>query len=883
MIRNPFATDIEEIIHELQTDPEQGLGQEEIVKRLKTYGPNALKPIEPKKWWVIMAGQFLDPIIYILLIATALAIFYGSMVEAVAILVVILLTVAIGFFMELQAVRSLESLSKMGQQETTVMRSGKILRIPTTGLVPGDLIILESGDLVPADARVCFSENLETKEAMLTGESTSVHKSSATLPEGVPVSDQKNMVFRETVIASGIGRAIVVATGMETELGKIQEMAEEAVESRTPLEKKLSNLGKKLIWLTLFLAVLIVISGYLRGEDFLVMLETGIALAVAAIPEGLPIVATIALARGMLRLSKQQVIIKKIEAVETLGAVNILCTDKTGTLTEDDMKVRTLVLAGKHGPEEQDFSGEKPYSPYEGKKSLELMILNGILCNAVALEAETRRGDPMDLALLEFAEAMGYHPLAARRNHPKVLELPFDTERKLMATLNENEDSGYTIYVKGAFENVLPRCTHILIDGQARELDQTAQWENLVDKLASQGLRTLAMAYRPTDRQPAKESLPSELTFLGILGFIDPARTDVKQTIETYKKAGIQVVMMTGDHPGTAGRIARDIGLLDDFPTGEQLMKGSEMPDLSSTGDATTARLLKTVVFARVTPRQKLELVEFYQQHHNTIGMMGDGVNDVPALKKSDIGIAMGIRGTQAARAAADVILKNDRFTAMELAIRQGRLIFEHIRQFVVYLLSSNLAEILSVGAAALMGLPAPLLPLQILFLNLVTDVFPALALGTGKGDSNLMQQPPRAAAEPIMTRKHWVATIVYGLCITLAVLGVVAWSYYVMELPAREINNLAFYTLVLGQLLNVFNVSRRDLPFFVNEVTKNPWIWGAIAICIAITALAYFVPPMARALSLVPITWGQLMYVFIFGLASLLLAQFLKRTGISP
>ncbi len=883
MIRNPFAAEIQEIINELQTDPEQGLDQAEIANRLKTYGPNSLKPAQPKKWWLILASQFLDPIIYILLIATALAIFYGSMVEAIAILVVILLTVAIGFFMELQAVRSLETLSKMEQQETSVLRSGKILRIPAFGLVPGDLIILESGDLVPADARICFCENLETKEAMLTGESSSVQKSAATQPEGVAVSDQKNMVFMETVIASGSGRAIVVATGMDTQLGKIQEMAGEAVESRTPLEKKLNYLGKRLIWLTLILAVLIVISGYLRGEDFLIMLETGIALAVAAIPEGLPIVATIALARGMLRLSKQQVIIKKIEAVETLGAVNILCTDKTGTLTEDKMKVRTLVIAGKDGPEELHFSGEETLTTYEGRESLDLMLLNGILCNGVALEAESRRGDAMDMALIEFAENMGYDAVAVKKKHPKLLELPFDTERKLMATLNENKDSGYTIYVKGAFENVLARCTRIRIGKDSRELGPTAPWENLVDKLASQGLRTLAMAYRDTESKPPRESLPSDLTFLGILGFIDPARIDVKQTIETYKKAGIKVVMMTGDHPGTAGRIARDIGLLEDSPIGDQLIRGSEMPVLSEPDEATTARLLKTVVFARVTPRQKLELVQFYQQHQYTIGMMGDGVNDVPALKKADIGIAMGIRGTQAAREAADVILKNDRFTAMELAIRQGRLIFEHIRQFVVYLLSSNLAEIISVGTAALLGLPAPLLPLQILFLNMVTDVFPALALGTGQGESTVMEQPPRAAAERIMTRKHWIATIVYGLCITLAVLGVVAWSYFFLGLPPRVINNMAFYTLILGQLLNVFNVPRRNLPFFINEVTKNPWIWGAIVICTAITALAYFVPPMARALSLVPITLDQLAYVFIFGGASLLLAQLLKRTGISP
>ncbi len=883
MITIPYAKDLEELLALLDTDSTLGLTDEEIPKRIKKFGKNSLRPKEPPKWWAILMDQFLDPIIYILLLATILALLHGSQVEAIAILVVILLTIGIGFFMELQAVRSLKSLSKMGQQQATVLRSGRIQRISADNIVPGDIIILESGDLVPADARVISSQNLETKEAVLTGESLSVNKDNTLLPKDTPVTEQSNMVFKETAIARGSGRALVVTTGMNTQLGKIQQMADSAFQEATPLEKKLNRLSKRLIWLMLLMTSLIVIAGYIRGEELLKMIETGIALAVAAIPEGLPIVATIALARGMLRLSKQQVIIKKMEAVETLGTVNILCTDKTGTLTEDQMTAQLVVIAGQRGMEVIDVGTNSKISATKEPHALSLIVHTGILCNEVELDAEQLRGDALDLALLDFSKDLGYDPKRIKKDHPEIWKIPFDTELKLMSTLNKTPGDLYRTYVKGAFENVVASCRYIQIGSEVEEFIDRPDWNRMVDELASRGLRVLAMAYRNVKEVGDRAELPTDLTLLGIIAFVDPARNDVRKSIETYRKAGIKVVMMTGDHPGTATKIASDIGLIPGEGAGSRVIRGNELPELNEVEKDLSDQLINASVFARVTPGQKLALVEFYQRHDFTIGMMGDGVNDVPALKKADIGIAMGLRGTQAAREAADIILKNDQFTAMELAIRQGRLIYEHIRQFVVYLLSSNMAEILSVGAAALMQLPSPLLPLQILFLNLVTDVFPALALGTGLGDPSVMEQPPRSSREPIMTRRHWTATIIYGSCITLSVLGIVMFSYYKLELPSQEINNMAFFTLVLAQLLNVFNVPRRKLSFISNEVTRNPWVWGAIFLCIGITILAYILPIVARPLSLVPLSPEQFGFVLVFGLASLLLAQGIKRSGLVP
>jgi Ca2+-transporting ATPase len=579
----------------------------------------------------------------------------------------------------------------------------------------------------------------------------------------------------------------------------------------------------------------------------------------------------------MLKLSKRKVIIKKMEAVETLGATNIICTDKTGTLTEDKMQVHTLVfedeiLSEIHNKDNTYFQN------IEKSEAFRAMMMTSVLCNNVILNAEEPRGDSIELALIQFAEKLNLNPRTIRENNPKELEVPFNTSSKLMATLNETK-YGYTVYVKGAFESVINHCDTILKDNKIQAFKNKKEWINKVNDLASQGLRVLAFAYKHHQTKPEKEHLLSQLTFIGVIGFLDPAREDVKATIKVYKEAGIKVVMMTGDHPETAKKIAEEIDL---FTKNEpsNAIHGKDLQFEEETNSSAETKLLNISVFARVTPEQKLKLIKLYQQNDNVVGMFGDGINDIPALRKADIGIAMGIRGTQAAREAADIILKNDKFTTMELAISQGRAIFDHIRQFVVYLLSCNLAEVVSVGLAALLSLPAPLLPLQILFLNLVTDIFPALALGMGKGEVDIMKRPPRKANEPIMSVKRWKSTIIYGLSITVAVIGITAYAHLVLQLSSKIVNNMAFYTLVLAQLLNVFNMAERKVSFFNNEIIKNPWVWSAIIISLVITISVYYIPTISKALFLNSLSLQQIVCVIVFAFGSLALSQMFKRLG---
>ncbi|WP_249356578.1 cation-translocating P-type ATPase [Maribacter sp. ACAM166] len=875
----PFALSIATIVEKLNSNINYGLTENEVKQRIKKHGKNEITVNAVKTKWKILVDQCNDPIIFILFIAAVLTFFFNDdLPETLAIITVILITVIIGFIMELQGIRSLEALRKMGTTESTVLRDGKIKTIKSSLLVPGDIVLIEAGDVVSADARLITIENLAIKEASLTGESRAIHKDLNTLPKNTILSDRKNMVFKGTTVEQGSAKVIVVTTALHTELGKIQQMGSDVVEQRTPLEKKLNELSKWLIWLTLIFATLIIFTGYLRGQDMLLIIETAVALAVAAIPEGLPVVATIALTRGMLKLSKRQVIIKQMEAVETLGATNIICTDKTGTLTEDKMQVHTLVFEDDAISEIQN----KDTIYFEDLKQAEAfnaMLKTSILCNNVILNAEELRGDSIELALIQFAEKLKFDSKKIKENNPEKLEIPFNTSSKLMATLNKNEAKGYTVYVKGAFESVITHCKTILKDNKSKEFKNKKEWIKRENELASQGLRILAFALSNHETKPNKDELLSELTFIGIIGFLDPAREDVKATINVYKEAGIKVVMMTGDHPGTAKKIAEEIGLLSKNAASNSIIHGKNL-QFGVEHHTNETKILDASVFARVTPEQKLKLIALYQENDNVVGMFGDGINDIPALRKADIGIAMGIRGTQAAREAADIILKNDKFTAMELAISQGRAIFDHIRQFVVYLLSCNLAEVVSVGLAALLGLPAPLLPLQILFLNLVTDIFPALALGMGKGEVDIMKRPPRKANEPIMSRKLWFSTIIYGLCITAAVVGITAYSYFVLEFSAQVINNMAFYTLVLAQLLNVFNMAEKKISFFKNEVVKNPWVWSAIAISLLITISAYYIPPVAKALFLASLCLEQIGWVIVFALGSLALSQIIKRAG---
>jgi Ca2+-transporting ATPase len=873
----PHANSMEAIVEALSADISEGLSEGEVLQRRKDYGRNSLSKEKRKSLLGMLVDQFVDPIIWVLVGAAILGTAFGEYIEAIAVAVVILITVAIGFIMEFQAIRSIRALRKMVETRAVVVREGEEKTIHSTELVPGDLILLKVGEVVPADARIIEHINLGVKEAALTGESAQENKSTEPLHPDIPLGDRKNMVFSGTIITRGEARALVTSTGDLTEMGRISKIAAGAEDEVTPIEKRLAKLSKRLIWLTFFLTLTIVVLGYLQGRELRPMIETAIALAVAAIPEGLPIVAVIALARGMLRLARDRVIIKKLRAVETLGSTTIICTDKTGTLTENMMEVTSIRLPGD-SIECLQNDEEQCIAKYKHKKALKRLVEVGLLCNNVRSDAksDTTDGDPLEVGLIQLGRWAGLNIQQFRNEHPELREIPFDTETKMMLTLNPF-GSFFRVSAKGAVENLLEHCTMELHNGEMVPLSPKSVWLDQADSMAGEGLRTLGFAYKDVDAKPDENEMTSDLVFLGIVGFMDPPREDILPAMQVCHRAGIEVVMVTGDHPETARSIAKSVGLIDDDAPPETVVTSRTLSELKNDKEAFEKRLREAVVFARVTPEQKLTLVNFYQENGHIVGMTGDGVNDAPALKKADIGIAMGTRGTEAAKEVADVILKDDQFTSIELAIRQGRIIFSNIRNFVVFLLSCNLSEILSVAIAFLANLPLPLLPLQILYLNLITDVFPALALGMGKGDDRIMHEPPRKVNEPIMTQKMWASTAAYGAGLTAGTIGIVLYGKFYLGLDNASVNNMAFYTLVLGQLLNVFNIPHRGLLKPQNEVTRNGWVWASIILCILLTSLGYLIPTLREVLALVPISFEQFGWVFIFSFASLLLTQVLK------
>jgi len=865
----PFSLDPEQLVAHLGANLDKGLTEAQAASRIRETGYNEIPKEKPPGSLRILLNQLVDPVILILLGAALLAYIFNESWQGTAILVVIVITATIGFFMESRAYRTLEALRKLGQSRTHLVRSGKTRSVKIAELVPGDLVLLSPGDIVPADLRLFEAQELSVKESALTGESVPAWKQAETLSTDTPLGKRTNMLYKGTAVMTGSGKGLVTATGSRTELGKIQQLGIESKAPSTPLEKKLKALTVRLIWLTVALTVIILIAGVLRGAPLGHMLETSLALAVAAIPEGLPIVATIALARGMFRLSRKQVIVKDLEAIQTLGATDIILTDKTGTLTEDVLRVHSL----RYGQaiKEQDGVSDKTMEALRKPGAdpvFDLLMHTAVLCNNVKPDQQGHNGDSLEVALFDFAGEAGFNTGELRLSFPEVWELPFDAQRKLMATVHKDEDS-FVVHVKGAFEVLVEHSSHIMGPEGKVPFTEKKAWGKEVDRLAVTGLRTLAFAFKTSAEKPAEDAVLDDLVFLGVIGFMDPPRKDIRPVFEVYRNAGIQVVMVTGDHPQTALRISEEVGLVERANAESTVFTG---------GSSHKAKdLARARVFARVLPEEKLDLVARYQEQGHIVGMIGDGINDVPALKKADIGIAMGIRGTEAAREASDVILKDDSFGAIELAIRQGRVVFRNIRQFVLYLLSCNLAEILAVAAAALGNLPAPLLPLQILFLNLVTDVFPALALGLGRGPDDIMDRAPGNPKDPILKKADWVRILLYGLAISISVLGAVLYGKYGLELPAGRINNLAFYTLVGAQLFHVFNLTDRGTSFFRNEITSNPYVWGAILVSVGLTAAAYLIPPMAAVLQLEAIQLGFLAIALLFSLGSVMLVQLFK------
>ncbi len=885
----PYRDSVEVLTKELKVSPDSGLDEKEALRRLQTYGKNRLKKTKPKSLWIILLNQIKNLIVLLLAIASALSFVLGDWLEGVAIVIVIVINSAIGFLTEIKAVRSMEALYRLVHIEASVRRGGGIIKLAAEDLVPGDIVILEAGDMVPADIRLFKASRFESDESSLTGESVPVPKQIEPLGEVLPVSERTNMVFMGTAVTRGSGEGVVTSTGVSTEIGNISVLVESAEDEKTPLDKSLNQLGSKLIWATLVIAASIIVIGILRGKEMFLMIETGIALAVAAIPEGLPVVATIALARGMMRMARRNALINKLSAVETLGSTNVICTDKTGTLTENKMSVKLIATAAGLIEIKHDEKTGKNMFFIQGKRIeplddpvLKEVLEVGVLCNGASLEkdlANSRRsiGDPLEIALLFAGDIAGIQRKDLLRLYPEIRVEAFDTSVNMMSTFHQ-KDGSFLVAVKGAPDSLLEISSKILTEnGQADFTDELKDyWYKMNEELAGKGYRVIAHGEKEVES--ASSDPYEKLAFLGLVCLLDPPRLDVRDSILKCLDAGIKVVMVTGDHPATAKNIALAVGLVPDDRAAA--VQGKDIGKFSELSAEQLDEINKTPILARVSPEQKLDIVSFKQGQGQIVAMTGDGVNDAPALKKADIGIAMGLRGTQVAREASDMVLKDDSFSTIVAAIEEGRIIFGNIRKFITYLISCNVSEIMIVSFASFAAVPLPILPLQILFLNLVTDVFPALALGMGEGGDNVMKLSPRDPQEPILTKRNWIEIAGYGLIITISVLGALLVSLYYLGFETQKSVSVSFLTLAFVQLFHVFNMRDRTSAIINNEITRNLYVWGALFISAALILVAVYFPPVAKVLkvvepgydgwlliicmSLIPLFFGQMGKLFI-------------------
>jgi Ca2+-transporting ATPase len=879
-VTTPHQASADAVLDGLDSNVEQGLEDAEVQRRRGQYGPNRLREARSRPTWRILVDQLASLIVLLLVAAAAAAAAFGRVVEAVAIAAAVLVNTIIGFTMELRATRAMEALRRMGKTKARVRRAGREQTLRAEELVPGDIVLLEAGDVVSADLRLLEANRLQCDEAALTGESVPVTKRTGSLDrDDPPLAERWNMAYKGTAVTDGSGLGVVVATGMDTELGHIESLVEEAESSATPLERRLERLGRRLIWLTVAIAAVVAGAGLIAGKALVIMLETAIALAIAAVPEGLPVVATLALARGMRKMARRNAVVKRLSAVETLGTASLIFTDKTGTLTENHMTLARLGLAGGTVALEQD--GERARLRRDDGTEVGLdeapglqdALTVGALCNNASLGEDGSIGDPTEVALLEGAAAVGLRRDDLLERLPEEREVSFDPDLKMMATVHA-EDGRWRYAVKGAPEAVLGRCTRVRTADGDTGLDDAGRddWHNRGEALAADGLRVLAIAERHADNADAQPY--EDLTLLALVGLYDPPRPGIDTTIAACQDAGIRVVMGTGDHAATARAIAAEIGLA---PPDSEAVDASGLGDLDALGDDERERLLASAVFARISPEQKLRLIDLYQDAGWVVGMTGDGVNDAPALKQADIGIAMGRRGTEVAREAADIVLKDDAFETLVHAIEHGRTIFRNIRRFIVYLLSGNLAEIMAVSAAAVVGAPLPLLPLQILYINFVSDVMPALALGLSPSRPGVMDEPPRDKDEPILRRGHWIAITGYGALIAATVLVAFALALLWLDLDTGQAVTIGFLTFGLGRLLHVLNMRGADSPVVVNEITRNPMVWVAIGIGIALLALAVWVPVAADVLSIRPLPPAGWLLVAGFSVLPLLVVQVAK------
>jgi len=846
---------IEEALHTLNAKL-GGLSSEDAKKRLQEYGSNELKKEKRKSHILLFFEQFKNILIIILLIATGLSLALGEVYDAIVIISIVMVSAALGFAQEHRAEKALEALKKMTAQTALVLRDGKEIQIQARDIVPGDILLFSTGDKVAADTKIIEAINLKVDEAPLTGESQSVDKDSKPVGDETPVSDRRNMVFTGTAVVYGRGRGVVTATGMNTEFGKIAEMVQVTEAEETPLEKRMSHIGKWLVIISITVCVTVAIFGIVRGYPALTMVLWGVSLAVAAVPEALPAVVTGALALGMHRMAKENAIVRRLPAVETLGCASIICADKTGTMTKGEMTVQIVYVNGKRvkvtgtGYEPQGeffFENNKLYLSKENE--LYTLFKVATLCNDAKLEKAGEKwvvkGDPTEGALLVAAAKAGLWKEEAEKKEPRVGEIPFSSERKRMTTVHEIPRKGKVVYIKGAPEVVLKYCTKIYINGSARRLteEDRAKILKVNEEMAAQALRNLSFAYKdlPEIASSFGEEDEKDFIFVGTMGMIDPPREEARDAIKLCKSAGIKVVMITGDHKLTAMAVARELGLID--KNGGKVLTWEELDKLS---DSDLAKIVEDVaVYARVSPQHKVRIVKALKQKGHICAMTGDGVNDAPALKMADIGISMGITGTEVTKEASDMVLADDNFATIVKAVKEGREIYGNIKKYLTYLLRCNIMEILVIFSVMMLSptveAAIALTTIQILWINLTTDGLPAIALGVDPGDPDLMNRKPRDPRESIFTRDVKIYLIAVPMLMTLLLLGGYFFTLnsYGLEMARTQL----FTAIVLMELANALSARSLKHTVFKVGMFKNKFLWLAICSSLALQLIVLYTP----------------------------------------
>lgn len=864
----------ERVVEHFQVDPSTGLSKQEAEVRLKRSGANQLTEGKKSSLFVLFLSQFRDFMVWILIIATLLSALLGEYTDAIAIIAIIILNAILGFVQEMRAEKSLNALKKLSAPTARVLREGDWVRIDATQLVPGDIIRVESGDRIPADIRFLQAENLYVEESALTGESLPVQKSEERLEKAdLPLGDRKNMGYMGTMVVRGRALGVVVATGMATEMGRIAHLIETAEEMETPLQRRLDQLGKVLVAVAIILTGVVVVTGIMHGQNAYDMFLAGVSLAVAAIPEGLPAIVTIALALGVQRMIKKRAIVRKLPSVETLGCATVVCSDKTGTLTQNKMTVTHLWVDNKqieitgngYEPTGKFCYQGKAFNPLTSPAIMRMMEI-AVLCNNALLQCQQVKegllkrkqtawridGDPTEGALLVLGAKAGYEADRLKNDWKRLKEYPFDSERKMMSVWVENRRGQQFLFSKGAPDVLLARCSHVLYEGKVIPL--TPRWKAAisaqVEQLAAKALRTLAFAYKEmkSHNHLVSQRVEQGLIFVGFAGMIDPPRPEVYEAIRICHRAGIKTVMITGDHQITADAIAHQLGIKR--PEGLTIT-GS---DLYTMDDEEFAKKVNEIdVYARVSPEHKLRIVKALQNQGHVVAMTGDGVNDAPAIKAADIGIAMGISGTDVSKEASSLVLADDHFATIVSAVEEGRHIYDNIRKFISYLLASNVGEILVMFMAMLCGLPLPLVPIQILWVNLVTDGLPAMALGVDPAEENTMNRPPRNSRESVFARGVGWKIVSRGLLIGLCSLGAF-WVTY-LDHPDQLVlaQTVAFSTLVLAQLIYVFDCRASGSIFSRNPFNNKALLLAVLSSLLLLLIVIYYPPlqPIFNTVSL--------------------------------